>query len=105
MAFRRTTRPRRRLSIEERIGNLRDSIPVQDRPTMGDLVAQRCKSQADVAFIVSWLAKLMRPDLPEAEGVCCAMHAARRIHEWDKAHKRDEAADPDLRDFEKQHCC
>ena len=104
MAYRRA-RPKRRLSRTERIDNLQNALPAKDGPTMGDLISQRCESQADVNRVVSWLAKLMRPDVPEAAGVCCAMHAARRLHEWDKAHKRDEAADPDLDDFEKQHRC
>lgn len=103
MARRRTARPQRRMSLADRIGNLRDAMPVRDGPTMGDLVLERCETQADVDRVVSWLAKLMRPEAPQAASVCCEMDAARRLHEWDKAWKN--ASAPDLAALEQQHQC
>ncbi len=99
MAYRRA-RPKRSLSRTERLDNLRGAVPAKDGPTMGDLILQRCKTQPDVDRVVSWLAKLMYPERPEAASVCCDFDAARRLWEWEKAD-----GNVDLDALEEQHRC
>ena len=100
MAFRRTTRPHRRLTIEERIARVRDSVPVSDDgPSLRDLILDRCKSRADVDRVAGWVMGFCDPEAEGVPPVCCPIDAGRRVHEWLKDDGRD------LDDIEEQHTC